>query len=119
MNMESMAAPWERSFTNYRRAGLLPVTLDKFYKVVLMKKPKEFLDILAGQISGLLSHQSDHDNPRIKFPRPLSTLLQLQGHKTLGVLLLVIVSLHSKACWAKDSSILTPLAGPNLLIPKR
>jgi hypothetical protein len=29
--------------------------------------------------------------------------LQLQGHETLGVLLLLIVSLHSKACWAKDS----------------
>jgi hypothetical protein len=29
--------------------------------------------------------------------------LQLQGHKTLGVLLLLVVSLHSKACWVKDS----------------
>jgi hypothetical protein len=59
--MESMAAPWERSFTNYRRAGLL--TLDEFYTVVLTKKPKEFLDVLAGQISGLLSRQSDRDYP--------------------------------------------------------
>ncbi len=50
-----------------------------------------------------LISQSDHDYPRIKFPRPLSTLSQLQGHKTLGVLLLLVVSLHSKACWAKDS----------------
>jgi hypothetical protein len=84
--------------------GWITVTLDEFYKVVLTKKPKEFLDVLAGQISGLLSHQSDRDYPRIKFPRPLSTLSQLQGHKmTLGVLLLLVVSLHSKACWAKDS----------------
>jgi hypothetical protein len=83
--------------------GWITVTLDKFYKVVLTKKPKEFLDVLAGQISGLLSHQSDCDYPRIKFLRPLSTLLQLQGHETLGVLLLLVVSLHSKACWAKDS----------------
>jgi hypothetical protein len=81
----------------------ISVTLDKFYKVVLTKKPKEFLDVLAGQISGLLSHQSDRDYPQIKFPRPLSTLLQLQGHETLGVLLLLVVSLHSKVCWAKDS----------------
>jgi hypothetical protein len=103
INMESMAAPWERSFTNYRSKGWITVTLDEFYKVVLTKKPKEFLDILSGQISGLLSHQSDRDYPRIKFPRPLSTLLQLQGHETLGVLLLLVVSLHSKACWAKDS----------------
>jgi hypothetical protein len=73
------------------------------YKVVLTKKPKEFLDVLAGQISGVLSHQSDRDYPRIKFPRPLSTLSQLQGHETLGVLLLLVVSLHSKACWVKDS----------------
>jgi hypothetical protein len=29
--------------------------------------------------------------------------LQLQGHDTLDVLLLLIVSLHSKACWVKDS----------------
>jgi hypothetical protein len=79
--------------------GWITVTLDEFYKVVLTKKPKE----LAGQISGLLSYQSDHDYPRIKFPRPLSTLSQLQGHETLGVLLLLVVSLHSKACWAKDS----------------
>jgi hypothetical protein len=83
--------------------GWITVTLDEFYKVVLTKKPKEFLDVLARQISGLLSHQNDCDYPRIKFPRPLSTLLQLQGHKTLGVLLLLVVSLHSKACWAKDS----------------
>jgi hypothetical protein len=82
---------------------LITVTLDEFYKVVLTKKPKEFLDILAGQISGLLSCQSDRDYPQIKFPRPLSTLSQLQGHETLGVLLLLVVSLHSKACWAKDS----------------
>jgi hypothetical protein len=34
---------------------------------------------------------------------PLSSLLQLQGHETLDVLLLLIVSLHSKACWVKDS----------------
>jgi hypothetical protein len=51
----------------------------------------------------LLSHQSDRDYPWIKFLRPLSTLSQLQGHETLGVLLLLVVSLHSKACWAKDS----------------
>jgi hypothetical protein len=95
INMESMAAPWERSFTNYRKAGLLLPLMSK-------KNFKEFLDVLAGQISGLPSHQSDHDYPRIKFPRKFSTLSQLQGHKTLGVLLLFIVSLHSKACWAKD-----------------
>jgi hypothetical protein len=82
--------------------GWITVTLDEFYKVVLTKKPKEFVDVLSGQISGFLSHQSDCDYPRIKFPRPLSTLLQLQGHETLGVLLLLVVSLHSKACWAKD-----------------
>jgi hypothetical protein len=84
--------------------GWITVTLDEFYKVVLTKKPKEFLDMLAGQISGLLSCQSDRDYPRIKkFLRPLSTLLQQQGHETLGVLLLLMVSLHSKACWTKDS----------------
>jgi hypothetical protein len=83
--------------------GWIIVTLDEFYKVVLTKKPKEFLDVLAGQISGLISHQSDRDYPRTKFPRPLSTVLQLQGHETLGVLLLLVVSLQSKACWAKDS----------------
>jgi hypothetical protein len=82
--------------------GWITVTLE-FYKVDLTKKPKEFLDVLAGQISGLLSRQSDRDYPRIKFPRPLSTLSQLQGHETLGVLLLLVVSLHSKACWEKDS----------------
>ena len=41
----------------------ITVILDEFYKVVLTKKPKEFLDILSGQISGLLSCQSDHDYP--------------------------------------------------------
>ncbi len=83
--------------------GWITVTLDEFYKVVLTKKPKEFLDMLARQISGLLSCQSDRDYPRIKFLRPLSTLLQQQGHETLGVLLLLMVSLHSRACWTKDS----------------
>jgi hypothetical protein len=43
--------------------GWITVTLDVFYKIVLTKKPKEFLDVLAGQISGLLSHQSDCDYP--------------------------------------------------------
>jgi hypothetical protein len=33
-SLESMGAPWKRSFTNYRRAGLL----DEFYNVVLTKK---------------------------------------------------------------------------------
>ena len=36
--------------------GWITVTLDVFYKIVRTKKPKEFLDILAGQISGLPSH---------------------------------------------------------------
>jgi hypothetical protein len=100
--------------------GWITVTLDEFYKLVLMKKPEELLDVLAKQISGCyLIRVIMTSYPRIKFPRPLSTLSQLQGHKTLGVLLLLIVSLHSKACWAKDSLILTPLASPNLLIPKR
>jgi hypothetical protein len=83
--------------------GWVTVTLDEFYKVVLTKKPKEFLHILARKISCLLSCQSDCDYPRIKFPWPLSTLLQLQGHETLGMLLLLVVRIHSKACWAKDS----------------
>jgi hypothetical protein len=77
--------------------GWITVTLDEFYKVVLTKS------LLAGQISGLLSHQSDRDYPQIKFPWPFSTLSQLQGHEPLGVLLLLVVSLSSKACWAKDS----------------
>jgi hypothetical protein len=84
--------------------GWITVTLDEFYRVAFTKKPKEFLDILAGQISGLLFHQSDCDYPQIKFPRPLSTLSQLQGHETLGMLLLLVARLHSKAsCWTKDS----------------
>jgi hypothetical protein len=98
--------------------GWITVTLDEFYKVVLTKKPKEFLDILAEQISGLLSHQSDCDYPQIKFPRPLSTLSQLQGHKTLGVLLLLVVSLHSKACWAKDSPNSNSFGRSKFLNPK-
>jgi hypothetical protein len=98
--------------------GWITVTFDEFYKVVLTKKPKEFLDVLAGQISGLQSCQSDCDYPRIKFPRPLSTLLQLQGHTTLGVLLLLVVSLHSKACWAKDSCNSNPFGRSKFVNPK-
>jgi hypothetical protein len=58
------------------------------------------------------------DYPQIKFPRPLLTLSQLQGHETLGVFLLLVVSLHSKACWAKDSPDSNSFGRSNLLIPK-
>jgi hypothetical protein len=64
INIESMAARATLGEVLHQlQKGWITVTLDEFYKVVLTKKPKEFLDILSGQISGLLSCQSDHDYP--------------------------------------------------------
>jgi hypothetical protein len=65
--------------------GWITVTLDEFYKLVLMKKPEELLDVLAKQISGCyLIRVIVTSYPRIKFPRPLSTLSQLQGAQDSG-----------------------------------
>jgi hypothetical protein len=55
INMESMAAPWERSFTK----GWITVTLDEFYKVVLTKKPKEFLKVLGCQTDSWFAISSE------------------------------------------------------------
>ncbi len=52
INMESMAARTLGEVLHQLHKGWNTVTLDEFYKVVLMKKPEEFLDVLAKQISG-------------------------------------------------------------------
>jgi hypothetical protein len=96
----------------------ITVTLDKFYKVVLTKMPKEFLDVLAGQISALLSHQSDRDYPQIKFLRPLSTLSQLQGTRPWVCFYYLLLAFTQRPAGQRIHPIATPLAGPNLLIPK-
>jgi len=43
--------------------GWITIALDEFYKEVLTTKPTKFLDIFSGQVSGLLSHQSNRDYP--------------------------------------------------------
>jgi hypothetical protein len=41
--------------------GWITISIDKFYKDILTKK--QFLDLLSGQVSGLLSHENDRDYP--------------------------------------------------------
>jgi hypothetical protein len=99
--MESMAAPWERSFTNYRRAGLL-LPLMSSTRLFSPKSPRNFLTSLPDRFLVCYLIRVTVTIPESSF-RGHFPLFRNWGHKTLGVLLLLDVSLHLKACWAKDS----------------
>ena len=50
-----------------------------------------------------MSCQSDCDYPRTSFPHPLLMLLQLHASKYPGVLLILVMSLYSHACWSPNT----------------
>ena len=83
--------------------GLMSYALVAFYQNVLIKAPTMFLNKFCKEISTIMSCQSDRDYPRTSFPCPLSMLSQLCASKYPGVLLILVVSLYSHACWSPNT----------------
>ena len=50
-----------------------------------------------------MSCQSDRNYPQTSFPHPLSMLSQLRASKYPGVLLILVMSLYSHACWSPNT----------------
>jgi hypothetical protein len=73
-------------------------SLEGFFGI-LTPAPILFVEALAKFMSEQLQHQCDRDLPRTKFPRGISKSSQLQAHKATGVLLLLVLSLHSHVGW--------------------
>jgi hypothetical protein len=49
-------------------------------------------------------HQSDCNMPHLKFANGIQSFSNLQAHKTTGILLLIVISLHCKISWDKNST---------------
>jgi hypothetical protein len=73
--------------------------LAEFYGKVIKGKTSDFLDKLCQAVSENMTRQSDRDFPRTNFPKPFSTILQLNANEYSGVLLVLVVSMHSRICW--------------------
>ena len=61
-----------------------------------------FLDKFCKVISTTMSCQSDCNFPRTSFPWPLLMLCQLHASEYPGVLLVLVMSLYSHACWSTN-----------------
>ena len=81
---------------------LMSYALVAFYQNVLTKAPTTFLDKFCKEISTVMSCQSDCDYPRTSFPCLLSILSQLRASKYPSVLLVLVMSLYSHACWSPN-----------------
>ena len=101
--MVSMVVVQARTSTWCRSKGLMSYALAAFYQNVLTKAPTTFLDKFCKEISTVMSHQSDHDYPWTSFPHPLSMLSQLRASEYPSVLLILVVSLYSHACWSPNT----------------
>ena len=83
--------------------GQMSYALIAFYQNVLTKAPTMFLNKFCKEISTIMSCQSDCDYPRTSFPCLLSMLLQLHASKYPSVLLILVMSLYSHACWLPNT----------------
>ena len=83
--------------------GLMSYALVAFYQNVLTKAPTTVLDKFCNEISTIMSCQSDCDYPQTSFLCPLSMLSQLRASEYPGVLLVLVMSLYSHACWLPNT----------------
>jgi hypothetical protein len=113
INMESMAAPWERSFTNYRRAGLLLP-----YTIVLTKKPKEFPMSLPDRFLVCYLVRVKVTIPESNFQGHFPLFCNCMGTRPWVCFYYLLLAFTQKLAGPRIHLIATPLAGSNLLIPK-
>jgi hypothetical protein len=60
---------------------------------------KGFLEFLVQRISFECRHQSDRNVPRLKFANGIINYKNLHAHETTGVILLIVIALHSHIGW--------------------
>jgi hypothetical protein len=60
---------------------------------------KAFLESLVERISFQCAHQSDRNVPRLKFANGIIKYKHLHAHETPGVILLIVIALHSHISW--------------------
>jgi hypothetical protein len=83
--------------------GLYLYALDGFYSKMGGQAIIDFLECLVQRVSADCVHQSDRNMPRLKFANGIQSYANLQAHETTGVLLLIVISLHCKIGWDKNS----------------
>ena len=83
--------------------GLYLYALDGFYSKMGGQSIIDFLECLVQRVSADCVHQSDRNMPRLKFANGIQSYANLQAHETTGVLLLIVISLHCKIGWDKNS----------------
>ena len=86
--------------------GLYLYALDGFYSKMGGQSIIDFLECLVQRVSADCVHQSDRNMPRLKFANGIQSYANLQAHETTGVLLLIVISLHCKIGWDKNSTVL-------------
>ena len=84
--------------------GLYLYALEGFYSQMGGQTILYFLESLVRRVSADCVHQSDRNMPRLKFSNGIQSCANLKAHKTTGVLLLIVISLHCTIGWDKTST---------------
>jgi hypothetical protein len=117
INMESMAAPWERSFTNYRRAGsLLPLMSST--RLFSPKSPRNFLTFLPDRFLVCYLLRVTVTIPKSSFQGHFPLFRNCRGTRTWVCFNYLLLAFTQRPAGPRIHPIVTPLAGPNFLIPK-
>jgi hypothetical protein len=87
--------------------GLYLYALEGFYSKMGGQSILDFLESLVQRVSLDCVHQSDRNMPRLKFANGIQSYANLQAHETTGVLLLIVISVHCKIGWDKNSAVST------------
>jgi hypothetical protein len=117
INMESMAAPWERSFTNYRRAGLL-LPLMSSTRLFSPKSPRSFLTSLLDRFLVCYLIRVTVTIPESSFHGHFPLFRNCRGTRPWVCFYYLLLAFTQRPAGPRIHPIATPLAGPNLLIPK-
>jgi hypothetical protein len=117
INMESMAAPWERSFTNYRRAGLL-LPLTSSTRLFLPKSQRNFLTFLPDRFLVCYLIRVTVTIPKSSFRGHFPLFCNCRDTRPWVCFYYLLSAFTQRPAGRRIHPIATPLAGPNLLIPK-
>jgi hypothetical protein len=117
INMESMAEPWERSFTNYRRAGLL-LPLMSSTGLFSPKSQRNFLTSLLDRFLVCYLIRVTVTIPESSFQGHFPLFCNCRGTRPWVCFYYLLLGFTQRPAGRRIHLIATPLAGPNLLIPK-
>jgi hypothetical protein len=117
INIESVATPLERSFTNYRRAGLL-LPLTSSTRQFSPKSPRNSLSSLLDRYLVCYLVRVAVTIPESSFQGHFPLFRNCRGMRPWVCFYYLLLAFIQRPAGPRIHPIATPLAGPNLLILK-